>query len=281
MTTYPAYARYAFRAIRIIDSEEYENEEILAFIDRWGDITLSTFTRALREGVYEDQQVAIFALGSTESQWAKDLILPYLRHERPEVRWAAALTLGEMRVEAAYPTLAQMLQEFLPPHSFVEYDWYDVKHISVAHLLGSWGRHEAISELKATLQQIWLAEEQLIARQQDIQMETHYEDALVYALGQLGAFDALADLEVTPSRRRFWAIGLILGYLNIKHLAQTTIIDLLTQASRNKELAALLVPVPDLLQQKMGFSAHEAAIFSKIYQDEYFDRWETLKEQAR
>lgn len=272
MTDYPAYVRYAFSAVRVIDIEEYENQAIEAFIAHWGDLTLTTFARVLREGEGEDQQIAVFALGYTESHWAKDLLLPYLHHERSEVRWAAALTLGEMRVEAAFPALIQMLQEFFPPHLPVECDWYDVKHMHVAHIFGSWGKQEAIEAIKETLQRIWQAEEKMRAEGQDIQMEAYYEDALAYALGQLGAFDALADLEVSPSRRKFWAITLVLGYLNVEHLAHNTLIGLLVDVPGNKELAELLSPVPALLQEKMDFSKQESAAFSEIYQNEYFSR---------
>ncbi|HEU0001450.1 MAG TPA: HEAT repeat domain-containing protein [Ktedonobacteraceae bacterium] len=272
MVEYPAYVRYAFRAIRVIDAEEYENEAIEAFLARWGDLALTTFARVLREGEYEDQQIAVFALGYTESHWAQDLLLPYLSHKRPEVRWAAALTLGKMRVEAAFLVLIQMLQEFFPPHPPADYSWYDVKHMHVAHLLGSWGKQEAVAALKETLQHIWRAELQLKAQGDDVQMEAHYEDALAYALGQLGAFDALADLEASPSRHKLWAITLVLGYLNMERLARDTLLGFLAGPFGKENRAALLAPVPALLQEKMGFSEQEAADFSEIYLNECEDR---------
>jgi hypothetical protein len=183
MPEYPAYVRYAFSAVRVINAEAYENEAIQAFLDHWGDLSLTTFARVLREGQYEDQQVAIFALSFSESKWVRDLLLPFLHHERPEIRWAAALSLGEMREEAAFPALLEMLQEFLPPHLPVEYDWYDVEHMHVGRIL-----------------------------------------------------DATLD----------------------------------------GELATFLTLVPQLLQEKMGYSSQEAASCLETYADEYFARWESL-----
>ena len=133
MAAWPAYVEYAFGAIQIIATDE---EYIKDFAAHWGGLELATFARALREGQYKDQEVAAFAVGYTVSTWARDLLLPFLHHEHPEVRWAAALTLGEMREEAAFPMLINMLQEFLPPHPAVEFDWYDVQHMHVASILG-------------------------------------------------------------------------------------------------------------------------------------------------
>src|SRR5260370_39465077 len=100
MAAWPAYVEYAFSAIqRIATDEEY----IKVFAAHWVGLELATFARALREGQYKYQEVAAFAVGSTDSTWARDLLLPCLHHEHPELRRAAALILGEMREEAAFP----------------------------------------------------------------------------------------------------------------------------------------------------------------------------------
>ena len=91
MAIWPSYVEYAFGAIEVLDIDE---EEIKAFVRRWGGLGLANFARALREGDMHDQQVAAFAIGYTESAWAGKLLLPLLNSEYPEVRWATAISLG-------------------------------------------------------------------------------------------------------------------------------------------------------------------------------------------
>lgn len=208
VTELPAYVKYAFSAIEVLSvDDEYQWD----FARRWGGLSLAIFARALREGDRHDQQVSAFAIGYSESAWARDLLLPVLHSEFPEVRWAAALMLGQRREEAAFPVLIKMLQEFLPPHGSVDHDWYDVQHMHVARLLGSWGKREAIQPLHDTLALLWQVEQQR-PPYEDVQMWSHYQDAMVYALGQLEAFDVLDDLDVSPERKRFWMVTLVMGY---------------------------------------------------------------------
>lgn len=213
MATWPDYVEYAFSAIQIIGADE---EYIQDFSARWGGLGLANFAQALREGTFKDQQVAAFALGYSGSTWARDLLLPFLQHEHPEVRWTVALLLGDRREGAAFPVLLNMLQEFLPPHpsdpSF-DGDWYDVQHIHVANILGSWGNRAAIPALRDTLAQMWQIEQQHSSNESP-QMWWPYQDALAYALGQLGAFEALTDLKLTQQRVHLWSVNLVMGYLN-------------------------------------------------------------------
>lgn len=274
MATWPAYVKYAFDAVGIIRVDE-EYEDIKDFARRWGGLDLVTFARVLHEGAPQDQQVAAFALGSTESRWARDLLLPFLHHEHPEVRWAAALSLGDMREEAAFPILIDMLQEFLPPHPPVEYDWYDIQHMHVARILGSWGKQEAIPALRDTLARLWRVEQERFVHQMP-QMWWPYQEELAYALGQLGAFDALISLEVSRPRNRFWSVNLVMGYLNAEKIYRKDALGIILDASLNEDIATFLEGVSSLLQQKMGFSPQEATACIESYADEYFDRRESL-----
>ena len=269
MAAWPAYVEYAFSAIQIIATDE---EYIKDFAAHWGGLELATFARALREGQYRDQEVAAFAVGYTDSTWARDLLLPFLHHEYPEVRWAAALTLGEMREEAAFPMLINMLQEFLPPHPAVEFDWYDVQHMHVASILGSWGKHAAIPALCDTLARMWQVEQQR-SPDEDAQMWWHYQDALTYALGQLGAFNALADLELPQSLVRLWTVNIVMGYLNAEKIYKKNVLGIILDAPLHEELAAFLALVSALLQEKMGLSPQEATSSIENYGHDYFDRW--------
>ncbi len=269
MTERPDYVGYAFDAIEILGKDE---EYIHLFAERWGGLGLDAFARALREGSPRDQQVAAFALGRTGSRWARDLLLPFLSYEVPEVRWAAALMLGEMREEVAFSALIRMLQEFLPSSPLSD-SWFAFTLPYVASLLGSWGKEEAVSALRDTLAKLWQIEQE-IGEQEDFQTWWHVEDALVYALGQLGVLDALTGLNIAQSRLRLWQITLVMGYLNAMQMHKQTILDLLQDSASNKGRAALLALVSELLQQKMGWAASEAATFAEDYPRDYFSRWE-------
>ncbi len=125
MPTLPDSVEHAFNAIRVINTEEWLQEDIEAFQERWGGVDL----------------------------------LPFLQSNDPGVRWAAALSLGEMKDERARPVLIRMLGEFLPPPftplGEVGPDWFEVRHMHVAHLLGRWGAPALISVLRETLVRVW------------------------------------------------------------------------------------------------------------------------------
>lgn len=268
MTDWPAYVEHAFSMIQLIGTdEEYINE----FARRWGNLELATFARALHEGTNKDQQVAAFAVGYTGSRWARNLLLPFLHHDHSELRWAASLSLGEMREETAFPALLNMLQEFLPPHP-VENDWYDVQHLYVASILGSWGNQAAIPALRDTLTRLWQTEQQQPAGG-ELEAWWHYQDALAYTLGQLQAFEALADLNAPLPRRRLWMVNLIMGYLNAEKIYHKGVLRIIQEAPLNEELAAFLKLVATLLQEKLSLSQQEAASSIENYADTYFDRW--------
>jgi hypothetical protein len=269
MVERPDYVEYAFSAILVLGTAE---DYLRDFAEHWGGLDLETFARALREGERHDQQVAAFAIGYTESTWARDLLLPLLHSAYPEVRWAAAISLGHKREEAAFPVLVDMLQEFLPPNPPVVYEWYEVRHISVARILGVWGKREAIEPLRDTLTKLWQAEQHPPA-DRDPQVVWDYQDALVYALGQLGAFDTFADLNIPQERTRFWKVTLVMGCLNATHLYRRPVVRIVQDARSDAALAEFLTLVATLLQEKMGMSLEEADFAVKNYDGDYFDRW--------
>jgi hypothetical protein len=206
------------------------------------------------------------------AEWAKDLLLPLLDSEHPRVRWAAALSLGDQRVEAAYPVLIGMLHEFFPPDFPLEDGWFELQHIKIAKILGSWGKREAIGPLRSELAEMWRAEQQQ-SKNVEQQMWWHYQDALVYALGQLGDFDALTELNTPPERRRFWIVTLVMGYLHAQHLYKKPPLYLAIDAHHDPELAEFLTLVSSVLQEKMGMSPEEANFAVKNYANDYYDRW--------
>ena len=69
MSQHPDYVEYAFNVIRVINTEEWLQEDIEAFTQRWGGVDLATF-----------------AIGHTRSRWARDLLIPFLQSDDPGVR---------------------------------------------------------------------------------------------------------------------------------------------------------------------------------------------------
>lgn len=270
MTELPAYVRYAFGAIEVLRiDDEYQQD----FARRWGGLDLATFARSLREGDRHDQQVAAFAIGCTESAWSRDLLLPLLHAEYPEVRWAAALMLGDQREEAAFPALINMLQEFFPPNPPVDYDWFEIRQARVAYILGSWGKREAIKPLRDTLAKLWEVE-QHPHPDREPQLVWDYADAVIYALGQLEDFDALTDLDIPPERRRFWMVTLAMGYLNARHVYGGKPVWMIAQKTYPDEtLDAFLALVSKVLHEKLGMIPEEADSAVKNYDTYYFDRF--------
>ena len=279
MTEWPAFVKHAFHALHVLDMET-DMQAISPFAQRWGGLDVSAFVRALREGDPHDQQIAVCALGWFPSRWSRDLLLPFLTHADPKVRWTVAEQLGEMREETSFPVLLSMLQEFLPPHESCEYDWYDIHHLSVANLIAIYSKQEAVPVVRKTLGRMWQAERNREASQNP-QLWWYYQDALVAALGQLGDLQALESIEDLPAERKmFWAITLVfgyLGYLKSAAIIQNTIMELLmdTPGSREQDKqTGRLALIPDLLHTRMGYSFEEAAAFSLSYQQAYLNRWE-------
>ena len=280
MSTLPDYVAFAFNATRVISTEEWLHEDIEAFQERWGDARLLTFARVLEQAQGDDQMAAAFAIGYTRSAWARDLLRPFLQSDDPGVRWASALSLGEMKDERARPVLVQMLGEFLPPPytppGEVGPDWFEVRHMHVAHLLGRWGDPALIPALRETLVRVWQVERDAPAHinQAGMQLRWDYQDALAYALGQLGAFDALAGLEVPTHRSRVWTVNLAMGYLNVQDRYHTTCLGFSGDPMHVEAYQDLFPLLLRVLQQQVGLSSQEATTYLQGYGHDYFRRFD-------
>src|SRR5579883_1071226 len=132
MSKLPRFIENALGQVDVLDTSG-EEKSIQGFVEKWGGSTPAHFLKALREGDRGEQQLAAFALGETRSAWARDILIPYLEHEDAGVRWAAALTLGQMREEAAFPVLLRMLQEFLPPDQDRKSTRLNSSHVKISY----------------------------------------------------------------------------------------------------------------------------------------------------
>lgn len=180
--------------------------------------------------------------------------------------------------------LIQMLQEYLPPPytpvGKVGPDWFEVQHLHLASLLGGWGDRMLISPLRETLARLWQVEQNAPdnINQTGMQLWWGYQDELAYALGQLGAFDALTGLEVSADRLRVWTVNLALGYLNMQQRYQTNCIGFIgdpMHVEDYQELSPLLLQV---LQQQIGLSLQEAISFLRGYGEDCFHRWDSFEQ---
>ncbi len=276
MPDHPEYVEYAFYAITVISTEEWIEQDIEAFTRRWGGVDLLTFAHVLQHGQGEDRMRAAFALGYTHSAWASDLLSPYLQDEDAGLRWAAVLSLGAMKDERARPVLIHALQEFLPPPytppGEVGPDWFDMNHMAVATLLSQWKDPSVIAALRETLLRVWQVQRDAPVHA-DLQMWSHYEDSLAYALGRLGSFDVLADLDAPEIRKRLCAVNLAMGYLNAKEYYKNGLLQLLSDPLFEENYRELLTLLLQVLEQKMGLLRQEATSYLQSYCSDYFDRW--------
>jgi len=267
---------YAFNAVRVISTEEWIQEDIEAFTQRWGGVDLATFVHVLRQAQGEDQMVAAFAIGHTHSAWARDLLLPFLQSDDPGVKWAAALSLGEMKEERARPVLVHLLQEFLPPpytpRGEVGPDWFEMEQLYVARLLGPWRDPALIPALSETLMRVFQIERHAPAHE-DLQIWREYQDELAYALGQLGAFNALTSLDAPAPRKRVWTVNMAMGYLNVQERYRSTCIGLFGDPVHVRDYQELHPFLLQVLQQKVGLSLLEATSYLQGYGGDYFSQW--------
>ena len=278
MPEWPEYVEYAFNAIQVISTEEWLREDIESVTQRWGSVDLSTFARVLQQAQGDDQMVAAFAVGHTHSAWARDLLLPFLQNDDPGVRWAAALSLGEMKEERARPILVRMLHEFLPPPYTPLYeagpDWFEIKHLHVAHLFGRWGDAALIPTLCETLAWVWQVERDAPDDINEVGMHhlRLYQDELAYALGLLGAFDALTGLNVPAHRKRVWTVNLAMGYLNVQERYRTKCIGFTGDPMHEQAYQDLFPLLLQILQQRAGLSLLQATYYLQGYGEDYFSQ---------
>jgi hypothetical protein len=265
MDSWPEYVDHAFRAVSY--GGQYE-QALDSFAQRWGGLDVEAFTHALEKGSSEEKALALFALSYSDAPQAQTALYAHLEASEPMERWASALCLGERKDERGLPVLTSLLEEFLPPRMHPlerEGGLYHFWRMKAASLLGEWERSDLAPILRHALDKAWRIEQ---ADQADRKHVWHsYQDELVYALGRLEAFGALAGFSLPIPRLQVWIVLLSCGSLQARmHYG-----DLLTQMQMNQELKEKVAKV---LEQRFGLSAEEQTSYIENYADAYFRRME-------
>ncbi len=285
MPEWPEYINRAFEMFYYSGVEEEIEEAIETFASRWGGLDLETFTHVLDVGQGQDKLVAVFALGYSGNLEARAALLPFLHSRVRMERWASALCLGEMQEEQALPVLQDMLQEGLFEQEDSEDTgtregvmWYEAHRRRVASLLGEWGTPTLVPALRQALQACWRREQQVMAPAplypwaQYLAYYHDFQDSLAFALGRLGAFGVLFQLELPPSHLNMALIYLVLGYLYSSKGHRYH--NLLGQMMIDEPLKQGMIQV---LEERFGFLAAEGA--GAI--ERFFDDYVTRKDEER
>ncbi len=240
----------AFEALFGEDPNKKAEEEE-AFASRWRGIDEARFWQALAEGRGADKLLAIFVIGHSGNPAA---IAPFLSSPNQKERWASALCLGEINDTYAYPYLETMLIEglSLDPATWPrtreahwEMQWYDNNRIVALQLLEPWDAPSLISTMRQAYQRMW-----------DLEQVGHphlsgyaYQDALMHALGQRGAFGSLTGLNLPLPHLKIAMMQLALGSLRPRTPADA-FQALIGDERLQKEVARVL-------EQRFGLSKEE------------------------
>jgi PBS lyase HEAT-like repeat len=231
---YPEYVKFALSCIDFADEEEQE-EFINSFLGHWGDFSLDAFGRVLRQSDEIDEEkewerlFVLFGAGHAKDAQGVTLILPYLESTRPKERWASAISMGVSGDRRAVPTLCVMLTEFLPTSLSEKQkpspdDWFFFKYRGWApSLLGQMGDQRAVPALRqacvylvALLDQDTGSPYNVFGKDVSpfVRSALLFEATILYALGRLNAFGALAGIAGAKPYLLNWSVQMVMGAMH-------------------------------------------------------------------
>jgi hypothetical protein len=236
------------------DADYYTHAEAIeAFASRWGGLDSKILHRAVEKGQLDDQIIALLALAFSGLPEVRELLLTFLASPLAPIRWVSASSLGMMKDERAIPALFEMLlenaamqgdEESLPGFS----NWLFFTCEQIAVLFGEWGPSSVIPVLRQVFVRLWEQEKQGIYYEHI----DRYQDALMFALGQRGAFGVVSGLDVSPHRLRLAMISLARGYLRAGEQVDGF-------AQRGISGADLEREVATVLEDRFGLTREEVA----------------------
>lgn len=202
--------------------------------------------RATRDGNEHDRAFALILLGALATPKALDILHSFLASPSLKERWASAIALGRHKEERVFPLLQTLLldgflmsppsaseqaverqgetQDVYPPIGDLsvadEYEWYMHQRWECALVLGAWGNPCVVPLLIEALQNAWQMEQMwpdYMGFQDGPEIWHASQDRLAFALGQLGAWYALLDLDLPEKRLLIATIYLALGALQVQN----------------------------------------------------------------
>lgn len=201
--------------------------------------------RAIREGNEDDRAFALILLGTLATPKALDIVRSFLSSPSLKERWASAITLGRHKEACVFPLLQTFLldgflvsppfaskeeaekqtesQDTYPPIGdqsvAVEYDWSMHQRWECALVLGAWGNPCVVPRLREALDTAWKMEQMgpnYMGFADGPEIWHAFQDRLAFALGQLGAWHVLLDLDLPENRLLIATIYLALGALQVQ-----------------------------------------------------------------
>lgn len=127
--------------------------------------------------------------------------------------WRSLQERGQAECSETFGKVCEHLRE-------IDYEWYLHQRAECALVLGAWGDTQVVPRLREALQAVWQMEQAWphffgpVECGPEIWYE--FQDRLVYALGQLGVWDALEGLAFSESDLLVAQIYLVLGSLQGK-----------------------------------------------------------------
>lgn len=247
---------------------EYQpDQEMKAFIARWGGVDRETLVRVLAEGQGEDRLLAICVLGESDLQQAQTLLLPFLQSVHPMERWLSALYLGRKKEKLALPILITMLTEYLPSEEFPTPEdmmRFDKLRVSVVSTLLLWKDVSLAAAFRRALATSVMAEQYLpdhpVQRRIILLNWYIFQDSLCYALGRKGAFGALVGIPLSPVRQRIALLQMVIGYKQVK--ARLFGAELAFDWEHEGELRTSMKAV---LEQRFGLGEEEQEFYLNHY----------------
>jgi hypothetical protein len=264
-----SWPEYIYQALgEIYYGGGYDHRHAERFARRCGGVDIETLERVLRERAGEDKIIAIYALGYAHAPHAQQLLAPLLQSPISLEREASAIALGRLKDERALPILYSLLQAPFPdPDAAMDDDFLSMisARMTIATMLGDWGKLSSTSVLRLALKAIWQWEQQRVANplihdELIVSPWQAYQHELAYALGQLGVYGALTDIAFSDSRRRILMIYIALGHLGEKG-------DIFTKMTLDKTLQG---EVAKALERLFGLSEAEQQVCLKYFGNDYF-----------
>lgn len=222
---------YLQRGLEIIYGEYVPPEPVEAFITHWGKPALRTFLQALSKGKGQERLIALCVLGESDIPQKQALLLPFLQGTNARERWISALFLGQMKEEAAFFMLIQMLTEFLSLESLSaesEYDlWFEDHRADIPYILDQWDTPDLVIVLRQALLTAIAAEQSLPKLPKMHGRRTflyNYQDALATVLGRRGAFGVLAGVSYPLYALRLAIVNMAAGYCHARDMSDSALL---------------------------------------------------------